>query len=123
MTRDAVPLVVPDIGTFARALGRSLVERHTAKSTPPGHVELLNLLARAAGRRSYQGLRAAAQLPRAAAELDAAPAAPALTPAARKVLTQFDVGGRRARWPRKVSQQRLAMWVLWTQFDGKRVYT
>ena len=123
MTRDAVPLVVPDIGTFARALGRSLVERHTAKSTPPGHVELLNLLARAAGRRSYQGLRAAAQLPRAAAELDAAPAAPALTPAARKVLTQFDVGGRLVRWPRKFSHQRLAMWVLWTQFDGKRVYT
>jgi len=123
MTREAVPLVVPDIGTFARALGRSLVERHAVKSTPPGHVELLNLLARATGRRSYQGLRAAARLPRAAAALDAAPAAAALTPAARKVLTLFDARGRLVRWPRKFSHQRLAMWVLWTQFDGKRVYT
>ena len=122
MTREAIPLFVPDVATFTRALGRSLVERHAVKSTPPGHVELLNLLARAAGRRSYQGLRAAARLPSAAAALDAAPAAPALTPAARKVLTQFDARGRLVRWPRKFSVQRLAMWVLWTQFDGKRVY-
>ena len=123
MTREVVPLVVPDIGTFARALGRSLAERHAVKSTSPGHVELLNLLARAAGRRSYQGLRAAARLPRAARGLDAVPAATALTPAARKVLAQFDARGRLVRWPRKLSVQRLAMWVLWTQFDGKRVYT
>ena len=123
MTREAIPLVVPDAGTFARALGRALVERHADKPTPPGHVELLNLLARAAGHRSYQGLRAAARMPGAAAALDAAPAAPALTPAARKALTQFDALGRLVRWPHKFSVQRLAMWVLWTHFDGKRVYT
>jgi hypothetical protein len=123
MTREEIPLVVPDIGAFARALGRSLVERAGVKSTPPGHVELLNLLARAAGRRSYQGLRAAARLPRAASALDAVPAATALTPAARKVLTLYDDRGRLVRWPRKLSVQRLAMWVLWTHFDGKRVYS
>ena len=27
------------------------------------------------------------------------------------------------RWPVKFSVQRLAMWVLWTRFDAKRVYT
>jgi hypothetical protein len=27
------------------------------------------------------------------------------------------------RWLRKFSVQRLAMWLLWTRFDGKRVYT
>ena len=27
------------------------------------------------------------------------------------------------RWPHKFSVQRLAMWVLWTHFDAKRVYT
>jgi len=123
MTREAIPLVVPDTGTFARALGRALVERHADKPAPPGHVELLNLLARAAGHRSYQGLRAAARMPAAAAALDTAPASPALTPAARKALTQFDALGRLVRWPHKFSVQRLAMWVLWTQFDGKRVYT
>jgi hypothetical protein len=123
MTREAIPLVVPDAGTFARALGRALVERHAGKPAPPGHVELLNLLARAAGHRSYQGLRAAARMPGAAAALDATPAASALTSAARKALTQFDAHGRLVRWPHKYSVQRLAMWVLWTQFDGKRIYT
>ena len=123
MTREAIAFAVPDIGTFSRALGRSLVERHATRPTPPGHVELLNLLARAAGCRSYQGLRAAARLPRPAASADDAPAAPALTPTARKALTQFDARGRLVRWPHKFSVQRLAMWVLWTQFDAKRVYT
>lgn len=123
MTREAVPLLVPDAAMFARALGRALFARHADRPAPPGHVELLNLVARAAGYRSYQGLRAAARMPNAAAALDAAPAAPALTPAARKALTQFDALGRLVRWPHKFSVQRLAMWVLWTQFDGKRMYT
>jgi hypothetical protein len=123
MTREAIPLVAPDVGAFARALGRALVERQSGKPGPPGHVELLNLLARAAGHRSYQALRAAARLPDTAASLEAAPAAPALTPAARKALMQFDAAGRMVRWPSKFSIQRLALWVLWTQFDGSRVYT
>ena len=123
MTREAIPLVVPDVGAFARALGRSLAERPSDQPAPPGHVELLNLLARAAGHRSYQGLRALTRLPGAAVALDAAPPAQVLTPAARKALTQFDALGRMVRWPRKYSVQRLALWVLWTQFDGKRVYT
>ena len=123
MTREAIPFAVPDVGTFARTLGRALGARHLAKPEPPGHVELLNLLARAAGHRSYQGLRAASQMPRSAPSADAAPAAPTLTPAARKALTQFDAEGRLTRWPHKFSVQRLAMWVLWTHFDARRVYT
>jgi hypothetical protein len=43
----------------------------------------------------------------AAAALEAASAAPALTPAARKALTQFDTLGRLVRWPHKFSVQRL----------------
>jgi hypothetical protein len=123
MTREAIPLVAPDVGAFARALGRSLAERHADKPDPPSHVELLNLLARAAGQRSYQALRAAARLPNAAPSADDAPVAPELTLAARKALTQFDARGRLVRWPHKYSVQRLAMWVLWTHFDAKRVYT
>lgn len=123
MTREAVPLVAPDVGAFARALGRSLAVRHADKPEPPGHVELLNLLSRAVGHRSYQGLRAAARMPRVADEPEGASAAPALTPAARKALTQFDAQGRLVRWPHKFSVQRLALWLLWTHFDAKRVYT
>ncbi|HRP28069.1 MAG TPA: DUF2087 domain-containing protein [Burkholderiaceae bacterium] len=123
MTREAIPFAVPDVGTFARALGRALDLRSASNADPPGHVELLNLLARAAGHRSYQGLRAAGRMPRAAPSPDTVTAAPALTPAARKALTQFDAQGRLTRWPHKFSVQRLAMWVLWTHFDARRIYT
>jgi hypothetical protein len=120
MTRAAVPFVAPDLSQFARALARSLKER----AEPPGHVELLNLLARAAGHRNVQSLRAAAlrapRLPTAAEDL---PASPGLTPTARKALTQFDSRGRLVRWPARHAVQRLAIWVLWARFDARRVYS
>ena len=126
MTRIAYPLAVPDVAAFARALGAALKERHAAKPEPPGHVELLNLIARAAGQRNMQALRqqalraASLAVPPAAAE-PAPP--PALTDNARKALQQFDRQGRLMRWPVKYSVQKHVMWVLWTLFDAKRVYT
>jgi hypothetical protein len=124
-TRETLPLVAPDLSQFARALGRSLKERHAAGAQPPGHVELMNLLARAAGHRNLQALRAAAlkPLPRPAAAPEDEPPAPLLGNAARKALSHFDVRGRLVRWPHKFSVQRLAMWALWTRFDGRRGYT
>lgn len=116
MTREAIPFAVPDVSLFARALGRSLVERHAIKPTPPGHVELLNLLARAAGLRNFQSLRAAPPAPVAAEPAK-------LTDNARKALGMFDAEGRLVRWPVKYSVQRLVVWTLWTRFDAKRVYT
>jgi hypothetical protein len=117
MSRIAIPFAVPDVSLFARALGRTLAERLAKKPEPPGHVELLNLLARAAGQRNFQALRAT---PPPAAT----PAAPTvLSDNARKALGQFDAEGRLVRWPVKYSVQRLVMWTLWTRFDAKRVYT
>jgi hypothetical protein len=124
MTRQTFPFAVPDMSAFARALGRSLTERHARKPEPPGHVELLNLLARAAGQRNIQALRAlptpadvvAAQAPETRPE-------PGLTENARKALGQFDERGRLIRWPVKFSVQRLVMWTMWTRFDAKRTYT
>jgi hypothetical protein len=129
MTRSPVPFVAPDLAPpdlsqLARSLGRSLKERHEAGAEPPGHVELLNLLARAAGHRNVQALRALARpLPAPAPSADDEPPAPLLTPNARKALTQFDAQGRLTRWPHKFSVQKLAMWALWTHFDARRVYT
>ena len=125
MARDALPLVVDDLSAFARALGRALAERHATRPQPPGHVELLNLIARACGFRNVQALRAA---PPAAPAHRPAPAPPAPVPAAlsdaaRKALLQFDAAGRLVRWPARFTVQRMAMWVLWTRFEGKRVYT
>jgi hypothetical protein len=121
MPREAIPFVVPDLSLFARSLTRALAERDAAK--PPGHVEMLNLVARAAGHRNVQALQASLRAPAAplAAE-DREPALP-LTETARRTLKQFDSRGRLVRWPSKYSVQKLAMWILWTRFDSRRIYT
>ncbi len=123
MPRELLPFVAPDLSAFARSLGQALKDR-PADQPPPSHVELLNLIARAAGHRNVQAYRAS---------LRAAPAAPlaaedrpppqALSDNARKALLQFDSRGRLMRWPSKFSVQRLAMWILWTLFAARRVYS
>ena len=60
MSRLPLSLVVPDASLFAKSLGQSLKNRHTAGNPPPGHVELLNLIARALGHRNLQSLQAGA---------------------------------------------------------------
>lgn len=130
MPRTALPLSVPDARLFARALGKSLQDRHRSGQTePPGHVELLNLIARAVGQRNLQSLQALAKpavpaaLPQLPAAIEDRPAPLPLSANARKALLQFDGRGRLLRWPTKFSVQTLAMWPLWTLFDGRRVYT
>jgi len=124
MSRIPLPFVAPDLSQLARALSRSLKARDSAD--PPGHVELMNLLARAAGHRNLQALQANStqiELPRLAPSPEDRPVPPALSANARKALSQFDTRGRLVRWPTKFSVQRLAMWALWTRFDAGRVYT
>jgi hypothetical protein len=117
MARVLLPLKTADLSSFAKSLAQQLAD----VPHPPGHQALLNMLARAAGHRNLQSLRAGLRMPRLAQEPDDAPLP--LTPLARKALTQFDRHGRLARWPHKFSVQRLSMWVLWTRFDTRRVYT
>lgn len=130
MDRDnptPVPFTAPDLSRFARALGRALHERHERHPEPPGHVELLNLLARAAGHRNVQTWRAAAlrsdaEPPRFGDARDE-PVTPApLTDRARQALRLYDAQGRLVRWPNKYSIQCLVLWPLWMQFEARRVY-
>lgn len=126
MPRSPLSITVPDASLFAKALGRSLKTRHAAGQPPPGHVELLNLVARALGHRNLQSLQAApapAPLPAPPLALEDRPPPARLSDNARKALGQFDSRGRLLRWPVKYSVQALALWVLWTLFDGRRVYT
>jgi len=121
MPREAVAFVVADLSAFARALSRALAEREATER--PGHVEMLNLIARAAGHRNVQALRASLAVPVAplAAEDQAQPLP--LTDTARRVLKLFDTRGRMVRLPSKYSVLKLALWLLWTRFDSDRVYT
>jgi hypothetical protein len=123
MPKESLSLRVPDLSAFARGVAREWAERHATRPEPPGHVETLNLLARALGHRNVQALRASLQ-PVAAAEPEFDDDTPVpLSDNARKALAQFDTQGRLIRWPHKFTVQRMAMWVLWTNFEAKRHYT
>ena len=124
MTRTVIPMTVPDLSGFARTLRRSLSEHLAEHAALPTHQALLNHLARAAGHRNLQALQT--QTPKVTARAARAPgstAPPALSSAATKALGSFDAFGRMSRWPHKYSVQRLALWVLWMQFESRRVYT
>ena len=121
MARSLIVLNVPDLSGFARALRRSLADHLTQHCELPGHQALLNCIARAAGYRNLQALQV--QTPRAPRTAMAQAPAPALSAAATKALGSFDDLGRMTRWPHKYSVQRLALWVLWMQFERGRVYT
>jgi hypothetical protein len=122
MPKIPVPYVAADITDVAKSLKSALDERHEAGRPPPSHVEILNLLSRAAGVRNFQTLKvAAANAPPPKIEL--VPAAAELSPLARKALMQFDEAGRLVRLPNKFSVQQMAMWVMWTRFAARRNYT
>lgn len=135
MTRLLVPLATPDVSAFGKTLKNFLDQRHAAGKTPPSHLELLNLLARAVGLRNFATLKKAAlaapaatptpvpdDLPVAAPRGDAVDLS-TLSATARKALLQFDDSGRLVRLPTKLSVQQMTMWALWTQFAAHRRYT
>ncbi len=135
MTRMLLPLSITDISSFAKKLKTDLDERADQGQSPPTHLELLNLLARAAGMRNFQTFRASVEgsataLPDAdlpppllAPDVEATINYGTLSPTVRKTLMQFDTAGRLVRLPNKFSVQQMAMWWMWTQFAVRRKYT
>jgi hypothetical protein len=123
---ERTPLVAADLSAFAKALRTQLAERIDSGAGLPGHVEMLNLLARAAGHRNVQALKAAAKSTPDAAVLPHrwhGPKHPTLSPAADRTLRLFDAQARLLRWPGKRPEQVFALWCLWMAFDGKRRYS
>jgi hypothetical protein len=119
MSRDSFPFCVNDISALAKALRGNLVDAQTT----PGHVEMLNILARAAGCRNFQHFRANAQ---ARARLEAAPPAPSPRDPVdyarlRRLLRHFDAAGRLVRWPSKWSEQQVILWLLWSRLPARQV--
>lgn len=120
-SNDIVPLFAADICVFSRNLRRLLAQTAGA----PGHLTLLNLIARSAGHRNYQALRAA---PKAAAPHEPAPAVPIALPRSaalprltRRALAHFDTAGRLLRWPTQFGVQQMALWALWARIPARRV--
>ncbi|WP_310542551.1 DUF2087 domain-containing protein [Phenylobacterium sp.] len=116
MSRTVIPLQTQDVSSFAKALRAQLLERTSA----PSHVELLNMLARSAGRRNFQDLRALAdQAP--SDELE--PKEVADLAAVERVARCFGPEGRLTRWPARRGDQILALWVLWSRLPAREEFT
>lgn len=108
MSRVSIPLSTPDVSVFARSLARQLGDG----ADHPSHLEWLNMLARAAGFRNHQHLRAAHA---ARARLDVeAPPEPIDFRLIERTLRYFDADGRLLRWPSKMQFRELCLWRLWS---------
>jgi hypothetical protein len=125
-SREMVLLVAADISTFCKNLRQQLVD---AGHETPGHVALLNMLARSAGYRNYQMLKARpAALPQSTAAEPVAsaialPRGSTVPLTLRRLLACFDTRGRLTRWPNKFAAQQIAIWALWSRLPAHRELT
>lgn len=116
MSKAALPFCVADISTFAKSLRRQI----DGLETSPGHVEMLNLLAKAGGFRNFQHFRAQQQAFAALQKQQ-----PASVPAevnlklVKKLVRYFDEQGRLIRWPGKFSQRMVCLWVMWSRLPAR----
>lgn len=104
MTRDLNAVFINDLSGFARALSRDLAGREM-----PGHQAMLGLIARAAGYRNHQHLRA--ETPR-----------PDPSRAVARALRNFDPQGRMIAWPAQTKLQGLCLWRFWAGLAPGRDY-
>lgn len=114
MSRTPIPLCVGDVSALAKTLRKQLDEQQRT----PGHVEMLNLLARSGGYRNFQHLKAQT-------EARATVGQPVPVPAevdfrmVKRLVRFFDEQGRLIRWPGKFSQRLIALWVLWSRIPAR----
>jgi hypothetical protein len=105
MSRQYLPLQTGDLSDFARGLARQLGD------ASPSHLSLMNMLARSAGFRNVQHLRACrAAERRLEKRVEQTPTDHRLV---ERALHQFDPYGRLVQWPSRQSVQTLALWALW----------
>ena len=121
-SRETVPFIAADISTFCKNLRLQL---STAGHTAPSHVALLNMLARSAGYRNYQTLKARG--PEKASAPSAPPPVPISLPPGteaskpmHRLLACFDTDGKLIRMPHKYAAQQMAIWALWSRFPAQR---
>jgi hypothetical protein len=115
MTRSVFPFYASDISALARSLNTQL----TACDHTPGHVELLNMLARAVGARNFQHFRA--QIIAEKGLMRVSDAAPPIDYVALQRLSRyFDANGRLMRWPKKFSDREPCLWFLWSKLPQRK---
>jgi hypothetical protein len=118
MSRISIPFSVCDVSALARSLHDQIANcDHT-----PGHVELLNMLARSAGHRNFQSYRAQAL---AHDRLDSPGPGPEPVDylQVQRLARYFDAQGRMKSWPAKSSLQTPCLWVLWSKLPPRQTMT
>lgn len=118
MSRTLIPFHADDVSALARALKGELAKFDHA----PGHVELLNVLARSTGYRNFQHMRAQNE---ARERLEQPATVEAAIDYARlgRLARYFDANGRLTRWPGKHSPRVTCLWVLWSHIAPRQVYS
>ncbi|WP_119677488.1 DUF2087 domain-containing protein [Indioceanicola profundi] len=118
MSKEFLPFQAADISALAKSL-RTQLAGHDGQ---PGHVEMLNMLARSAGYRNFQHFRAQLE---ARQRLEAAPEPPPAVDFVKlaKLARFFAADGRMIRWPSKFSHQEPCLWVLWSRLPPRRTFT
>lgn len=118
MSRNAIPYAMGDISALAKSLQTQL----EAGDGKPGHLALLNMLARGAGYRNFQHLRANAE---AEGRLTAPTPAPAPLDAAKveKTARYFDADGILESWPARDGHREICLWVLWSLIEPRRTFS
>lgn len=115
MAKSPLPLHADDLTVFSRALSRQL------GGASPSHLQLMNMVARAAGYQNVQHMRSAQA---AARRLDRVSDERAVdTRAVERALHQFDEAGRLSRWPAKRAVQTLALWGIWAALPAGQSMT
>ena len=109
MSRNLIAFASADIS----ALARSLKEQLTALGEAPSHVQLLNMLAKSAGYRNFQHMKAEAGRPTLAAPAEPPPP-PVDQQRVARVAGHFGTDGQLLRWPSRTNHQELCCWVLWS---------
>jgi hypothetical protein len=109
MTRSVFPFYANDISALARSLHTQLA----ACDHKPGHLELLNMLARAVGSQNFQHFRARMSRRK---EVEA----PIDYTEMQRLSRYFDANGQWKRWPTRFSHQEPCLWVLWSKLPPRR---
>lgn len=105
MSRSPIPLMIADVSQFATQL------RKTWPADPPGQAAALSLIAKAAGYRNHQHVKATAP--------DDLPLDKTAEVRVRDALRVFDDAGLMIRWPKKTSVQRLCLAWFWSRLPAR----
>ena len=102
MSREITSLYIEDLSQFAKSLRAGL---ETQKETP-GHLALLGLIAKSAGQKNYQNLKAGIPAPKTVQSRNL-----------QKALRVFDDQGVMMRWPKNTQVQGLCLWAFWADLQ------